>query len=86
MLQQKDLNSVLRLAILTKYDRTPQTKILPIAYTLTMSLKMLMTTIHGSVRQCSLYRVSKKRPTLACYNFDTRERILIFLAEMLPIK
>jgi len=33
------------------------------------------------------YTVSQKNvPPLACYNFDTRERILIFLAEMLPIK
>jgi len=28
----------------------------------------------------------KKVSPLACYNFDTCERILIFLAEMLPIK
>jgi len=28
----------------------------------------------------------KNVPPLACYNFDTRERILIFLAEMLPTK
>jgi len=28
----------------------------------------------------------KKVPPLACYNFDTHEWILIFLAEMLPIK
>jgi len=32
------------------------------------------------------YTVSQKRPTLASYNFGTREQILIFLAEMLPIK
>jgi len=28
----------------------------------------------------------KNVPPLACYNFDAREWILIFLAEMLPIK
>jgi len=28
----------------------------------------------------------KKHPTLACYNFDTHERILTFLAEILPTK
>jgi len=33
-----------------------------------------------------MHRVSKNVPPLACYNFDTREWILIFLAEMLPIK
>jgi len=34
-----------------------------------------------------IYTVSQKRPTyMACYNFDTHEQILIFLAEMLPIK
>jgi len=31
--------------------------------------------------------VSQKNvPPFACYNFDTCERILIFLANMLPIK
>jgi len=30
--------------------------------------------------------VSKNVPPLVRYNFDTREHILIFLAEMLPIK
>jgi len=30
--------------------------------------------------------VSKNVPPLDCYNYDTRECILIFLAEMLPIK
>jgi len=34
----------------------------------------------------TLHRVSKNVPPLACYNFDAREWILIFLAEMLPIK
>jgi len=35
----------------------------------------------------SIHRVSNNVPRLAClYNFDTRERILIFLTEMLPIK
>jgi len=33
-----------------------------------------------------LHRVSKNVPPMACYNFDTHEQILIFLAEMLPIK
>jgi len=33
-----------------------------------------------------LHRVSKNVPPLACNNFAIRERILIFLAEMLPIK
>jgi len=33
-----------------------------------------------------VHRVSKNVSPLACYNFDTREWILIFLAEMLPIK
>jgi len=36
-----------------------------------------------------IYGVSKKRPTLACYNSDTCERILIFFCrkdEMLSIK
>ena len=33
------------------------------------------------------YTVSQKNvPPLACYNFDAHEWILIFLAEMLPIK
>ena len=31
-----------------------------------------------------IHCVSKNVPPLACYNFDTREWILIFLAEMLP--
>jgi len=33
-----------------------------------------------------IHRVSKNVPPLACYNFDICERILIFLADMLPIK
>jgi len=33
-----------------------------------------------------IYTVSKNVPPLVYYNFDIRERILIFLAEMLPIK
>jgi len=33
-----------------------------------------------------VHRVSKNVPPLACYNFDAHELILIFLAEMLPIK
>ena len=33
-----------------------------------------------------LHRVSKNVPSLACYKFDTCERILIFLAEMLAVK
>jgi len=33
-----------------------------------------------------LHRVSKNVPPLAWYNFDTHEWILIFLAEMLPVK
>ena len=34
-----------------------------------------------------IYTVSPKNvPPLACYNFNTHEWILIFLAEMLPIK
>jgi len=32
------------------------------------------------------YDVSKNVPPLASYNFDAHEWILIFLAEMLPIK
>jgi len=37
--------------------------------------------------RATLYTVSQKNvPPLACYNFDTREWILIFLPEMLPIK
>jgi len=36
--------------------------------------------------QIILHRVSKNVPPLACYNFDTHERILIFLAQMLLIK
>jgi len=28
-----------------------------------------------------IHRVSKNVPSLACYNFDTRERILIFLVK-----
>jgi len=32
-----------------------------------------------------LHRVWKTAPPLACYSFHTRERILIFWAEMLPI-
>ena len=35
---------------------------------------------------CRIHRVSKNVPLLACYNFDAHEWILIFLAEMLPIK
>jgi len=31
----------------------------------------------------NIHRVSKNVPPLACYNFDTRERSLIFLAEIL---
>jgi len=35
----------------------------------------------------TIHRVSKNVPPLACYNFDTREWILIFfLEEMLPMK
>ena len=33
-----------------------------------------------------VHRVSKNVPPMARYNFDTREQILIFLAEMLPMK
>jgi len=33
-----------------------------------------------------LHCVSKNVRPLVCYNFEIRERILIFLAEMLPIK
>jgi len=33
-----------------------------------------------------IYTVSQNVPPLACYNFDTCEGILIFLAEMLSIK
>jgi len=33
-----------------------------------------------------LHRVSKNVAPLACYNFDTRERILVLLTEMLLIK
>jgi len=33
-----------------------------------------------------IHRVSKKVPPLACYNFDAHEWMLIFLAEMLPVK
>jgi len=33
-----------------------------------------------------IHRVLKNIPPLACYNFDAHEWILIFLAEMLPIK
>jgi len=33
-----------------------------------------------------IHRVSKNVPPVACYNFDAYEWILIFLAEMLPIK
>jgi len=33
-----------------------------------------------------LHCVSKNVPPLACYNFDAREWILTFLAEMLLIK
>jgi len=33
-----------------------------------------------------VHRVSKKIQPLSCYNVDIRERILIFLAEVLPIK
>jgi len=33
-----------------------------------------------------IHHVSKNVPHLACYNFDAHEWILIFLAEMLPIK
>jgi len=33
-----------------------------------------------------IHRVSKSVPPLACYNFDAHEWILIFLAQMLPIK
>jgi len=35
---------------------------------------------------CNIHRVSKNVPPMACYNFDTHEQILNFLAEMLPIK
>jgi len=37
-------------------------------------------------RHYHLHRVSKNVPLLACCNFDTRERILISLVEMLRIK
>ena len=39
----------------------------------------------GSLQLCPeiIHRVSKNVPPLACYNFGTRERISIFLAEML---
>jgi len=33
-----------------------------------------------------VHRVSKNVPPLDCYNFDTHEWIMIFLAEMLPVK
>jgi len=33
-----------------------------------------------------IHRVSKNVPPMVCYNFDTNEQILIFLAAMLPIK
>jgi len=38
----------------------------------------------GTLNTVSL--VSKNVPPLACYNFDTREWILLFLAEVLTIK
>ena len=34
----------------------------------------------------TIYIVSQKRPTFGCNKFDTREQILIFLSQMLPIK
>ena len=34
----------------------------------------------------NIHRVSKNVPPLACYRFDAHEWILIFLAEILPIK
>jgi len=42
--------------------------------------------MHGRMSY-DIYTVSQKNvPPLACYNFDTHEWILIFLAEMLLIK
>jgi len=38
-----------------------------------------------STEQCNTPCLKNVQP-LACYNFDTRERILIFLAQILPIK
>jgi len=34
----------------------------------------------------TLHHVSKNVPPLACYNFDTHEWIMIFLAVLLPIE
>jgi len=39
-----------------------------------------------SVADADITPCLKKRPTFACYNFDTHEWILIFLAKMLPMK
>jgi len=33
-----------------------------------------------------IHRVSKNVPPMTCYNFVTHEQILIFMAEMLPLK
>jgi len=43
--------------------------------------RVLAALLHGT-----LHRVSKNVPPLACYSVDAHEWILIFLAEMLPIK
>jgi len=41
---------------------------------------------HNTHNNANIYCVSKNVPPLVYYNLDTRERILIFLAEMLLIK
>jgi len=48
---------------------------------LTYKMLFMQISIRGG-----LHCVSRNVPPLVCYNFDTRERILVFLAEMLSIK